>query len=98
MNHPLYPRFLSGLRWNTLESVVYHAIFIAHQSMLYHTLPIKEYGLIGTLFSGIYLIVACANLGFDAVIIGFFDQISQNKNNAFRLLIVPLLAQIVIYI
>lgn len=98
MNHTLYPRFLSGLRWNTLESVVYHAIFIAHQSMLYHILPIKEYGLIGTLFSGIYLVVACANLGLDVVIISFFDQISQSKKNAFHLFIFPLLAQIILYI
>lgn len=98
MNHTLYPRFLSGLRWNTLESVVYHAIFIAHQSMLYHILPIKEYGLIGTIFSGIYLVVACANLGLDVVIMSFFDQISRSKRNAFHLFILPLLAQIILYI
>ena len=68
-----------SLKWISLESFIYHFVFMVHQFLLLEICGYKKYGAIGVIFSMIYLIVTITNLGLESSLSPFFKEISQAK-------------------
>jgi len=75
----LYNRINNIIWWHTFESILYHGILLIHQSILFTMVPHNMYGLIGSLFSAIYLSVTIINAGFDATLSSLFTTYTKNK-------------------
>lgn len=75
----LYTKFIRGLRWNALESILYHCIFLGHQILLFKTIDRQLYGLSSTLIAALYAVVMIANLGLDQTFGPLFSKAKQNK-------------------
>ncbi|MCA9769958.1 hypothetical protein KC460_01150 [Candidatus Dependentiae bacterium] len=72
-------KFLHSVRWNTIETVVYHSVLLTHQVCLYRVAPAPIYGLAGTFFSLFYLALTVVNMGLDHAMSSFFSYAIQNK-------------------
>jgi len=79
--HILYQSFIRSIWWNTFESVIYNAILITHQWVLFRIIPRATYGLMGLLFSYIYLTAALTNIGFDYSIGSYWQDATKNKSS-----------------
>lgn len=86
------------LRLNTLESVVYHGILLCHQAALLYAVNYAFYGLIGTLFSIVYLSVSLVNFGLDATLGAFFKKICASKSLLRKTIAIQLIPQAIIFI
>lgn len=87
----LYRTFAQALHWNTLECVIYQGLFLAHQIAFFSHASAPLYGLVGILFSLVYLMVYFGNCGLDASLAPFFHQSSADKHS-FKAIVVPQLA------
>ena len=75
----LYSRVNNIIWWHTFESILYHGILLIHQSILFTMIPHNMYGLIGSLFSAIYLLVAIINAGLDDTLSSLFTPYAKSK-------------------
>lgn len=80
----LNKRLSTSMRWNVLESVLYHAMLLIHQIALLQMVSRATYGLIGATFSLIYFLITMCNLGFDLTFSSFFSQVSASKHSIKR--------------
>ncbi len=87
----LFEKFYRGLRWNTLEAVIYQGSLLGHQIALFKAISPSLYGVVGTLFSLTYLIIAVSNLGLDATLAPFFTTLLSSKYS-FRKILLPNIA------
>jgi len=93
----LYSTFSKSLRWSTIESLLYHAILLAHQLFLFNVTHYSIYGVIGIIFSSLYLLITITNFGLDLSISSLFLLFTKSKK-AFKTLLMPqVIAQMVIY-
>jgi len=76
----LYQQFFAGIRWNAIETIIFSLIFLTHQFFLFKTLGGALYGLVGTLFASLYLVVKVANFGLDKSLGTLFSDLSKDKN------------------
>jgi hypothetical protein len=83
-----YLQFIRSIRWNTLEAIAYQAIFVAHQMILFRAVDPTFFGMVGTIFSALYVIITLANMGFDASISPFFNELKLSKLS-FKKYIIP---------
>ncbi len=83
----LYAKFLHSVRWNSIESIYYNSLLIGFQFVLYRITQPEQYGVIGILFSLLYIGTKLAPLGFNETLAPFFAQATLNKTT-FRTLIV----------
>ena len=93
----LYSKFIRGIRWNALESVLYHIIFLSHQIILFKVIDRSLYGLASTILATLYAIVMIGNLGLDPTFGPFFSTAKRNKGY-FRLIVArQLVLQLIIF-
>ncbi len=78
MRH-LHQHFRRSIQWNTLESCVFHGIFLLHQLALFAITSGPMYGIIGSIFSFIYICASFINLGLDATITPLFIRLTHNR-------------------
>ena len=85
--------FVSGLRWNIAGSLVFEFAKIAHQCALLVVVGPRNYGLIGIIYSIMYLAVHLTDLEAGPSLLPFLTSIFANRQNARRVLswYVPLL-------
>lgn len=84
----LYDKFLYGLRWNAVESVLYYITFLLHQFFLYRCTSHELYGLISTIFALIYIGITISNMGLDISLGTFLTIVTKSKQH-FRSLLIP---------
>lgn len=77
----IYEKFYSALKWNTLEVVLYQLALVLHNIALAKVLGGSFFGVIGTIFSIIFLLIPILGFGFDKALIANFSTITTNKNN-----------------
>ena len=82
----LKQRFFSAVKWNVIESVLYHLVFIAHQGALYIKLGAEQYGKVGALFSFSFLCVTIFMGALDIALIGTIAEFCKSKSGFKRLL------------
>lgn len=88
----IHKHFRQSIAWNALESILYQALFLGHQVLLFKTIDPATYGLISTVFSITFLLATITNFGFDASISPFFTiaiQSKQNFKNFFFMQLIP---------
>jgi len=69
-----------SLRWITFEALSYQLILLGHQIALSRICSCTLYGLIGTIFSLVYLFVTITDIGLEASISPFFCTIVKGKD------------------
>ncbi|MGB8366740.1 MAG: hypothetical protein WCD44_00110 [Candidatus Babeliales bacterium] len=77
--------------WHMGESIVYHGFLLAHQLLLFATISASLYGLIGSLFSAIYLTVTISNAGLDITLSSLYPTYIRSKQSITKLLGIQLL-------
>ncbi len=85
-------QFKRSLRWTLSGSLIYETIKFAHCFLLLQLLPQAIYGVMGSLFSLIYLTTYIADLGATNSIPPFFHLFTQSKYDFKRFLLVFSLA------
>lgn len=90
-------KFVHGLRWNSLESILYYTLLAAHQILLRTITDNTLYGAIGTLFALVYLAIVFSNGGLDLSIVPFFSIYRSSKHLFKNYLLKQLIAQGLIY-
>ncbi len=71
--------FEKSFHYNFLWSLLYESLRIIHNLFLIKYLSQITYGLIGTIFATIYLVVKCIDMGTAYTIAPFFLMITQDK-------------------
>ncbi len=77
--HNIYKEFWHSIKWNGLESVLYHGLLLMHQLALYNITSHAIYGLIGITFSYIFLSRTIINVGLDASLGAFWNTITTSR-------------------
>jgi len=77
----LEAQFHKGFRWAVTGSMVYEACKTAHNILLTYYLTPKEYGLIASTLSFIYLVTKFADFGASTSILPFFHLFIKSKQN-----------------
>lgn len=75
----LYQKFSHGVWWNALEAIPYQLILAAHNMLLFGVIGAHAYGLVGTLFSLIFLAVGVTSFGFESSLSTFFADAQASK-------------------
>lgn len=82
----LNQRFVSAVKWNMAETVMYHTLFIAHQFSLYAVVGSEDYGKAGALFSFSFLLVALLQGALEVTLIPYIQSFSSSKDH-FKILL-----------
>ena len=80
-NETITKKFLSSFRWNIFGSCFYEISKISHQIFLLKVIESSSYGLIGSIFSIIYLAVYLGEFGFGHTLPPFLNIFIQSKQN-----------------
>jgi hypothetical protein len=67
------------LAYAGIEALVYQLLLVIHQTMLYATIDRHIYGVVGTVFSLVYLGATIINIGFDQALAAQFQTARQNR-------------------
>jgi len=81
------------MHWNAAASLWYQTLLTLHQLILFYYIPIATYGLIGTLFSFLYLAVFLLNFGLDKSLPSLLITYSESKTAWRKFLIRQVVAQ-----
>ena len=71
--------FISAFLWNTLNVFLYKIMLQTHQVCLFYVINKELFGISGTIFSAIYLLISLTNFGFDYSLFAFHKNYIQNK-------------------
>ena len=89
----LYTKFNSAVRWNTLEAFLYQIILYMHSMAVFVIVGVTFFGIVGTIFSLIFLLIPLLGLGFDKALIINFNTIIENKANLKKIFIKQFIMQ-----
>jgi len=92
----LYSKFIQSTFWNSLESIVYHVLLLSHHIALFHVLSYDQFGVIGTTFASIYLIITLADVGLHLSLPAVFKELSSHQVMARNVLFKQALASYII--
>ena len=77
----LSEKFFWSLKWNTIESSIYHLIFIVHQWYMFSLVDPTLYGIMGTFFACSYLGVTILMGALDVALMPWIVPYTENKKN-----------------
>lgn len=95
--HTLKGKFLKGFRWSFIGSIVFQTSYILHNALLLTFLGASFYGLLGSLFSIVYLVINITDFGFESSFTPFLHIISRNKKTFKKIFPIYVLPQIAIF-
>jgi hypothetical protein len=75
----LMTKFLQGVRWNFIESIIYQGIYLAHSILLFKVLDLTSYGTISTIFATLYIAVSIGNFGLEQTVAMFYKRLTTSK-------------------
>ena len=76
-----YRQFEYSIQWGLIESGVYHMLLFLHQVALFAFITPELYGIIGALFSLLYMSVVLSDLGLESTLPIFFPSGIASKNH-----------------
>ena len=88
-------QFLQAILWNTINIFLYKILLQTHQVCLFYVISKQLFGISGTIFSSIYLLISLTNFGFDYSLFSFYQQYSSSKKE-FQILIKQYLGRFII--
>lgn len=72
-------QFLQAIKWNTINVFLYKFLLQTHQACLFYVISKELFGISGTIFSSIYLLISLTNFGFDYSLFSFYQQYSSSQ-------------------
>lgn len=76
-----YQTFKTAFAWNSLNIFAYKILLQTHQTLLFYVVGKELFGLSGTLFSSLYLMISLTNFGFDYSLFAFFRIYTASQKN-----------------
>jgi len=95
MSNLVYKLFNRGVKWNAFEGIIYQSVLTIHQVILFTVSGYLLYGLIGVLYSILYLSILFFNFGFDKSLATFFASFTKNKKLFKRIFVSQFLVQFI---
>src|SRR5438105_1510836 len=92
----IYKQFTKSIAWDTFEAASYQLLLLCHQIALFSIIGRTEYGLIGALFSIIYLVVTITNFGLDVTLSPFFSYMTTSKQHFKRVMCLQFLPELML--
>lgn len=89
--------FSHTFRWNAIEAIAYQTILFCHQLLLFRATSLTLYGLIGTLFSLLYMSILIANAGLETSLGSFFTFYTSSKQICKKFMLRQLIAQSLVF-
>jgi len=89
-------KFLKGFRWSLFGSIMFESSHIAQNALLLYFFGSHLYGLLGSLFSIMYLVINLVDLGFESSFAPFLHLVTQNKKSFRQALPAYVLPQLVL--
>jgi hypothetical protein len=80
-------RYLHSFRWTLVGSIVYESIKTIHYALLFYLMDTSLYGIIGSLFAGIYLTAKIADFGNSYTISPFYRSMTASKSSLRQILL-----------
>lgn len=77
----MYKNFIAAITWNSINIFIYKAILLIHQIVLFYFISSDLYGVSGTIFAALYLLIGCTNFGFEYSLFTFFSHYVKSKQN-----------------
>ncbi|PKN03852.1 hypothetical protein CVU75_00040 [Candidatus Dependentiae bacterium HGW-Dependentiae-1] len=77
---PLNSRFFKSIRWNFFDACVYQLILTGHYAALFYFTSPVFFGMMGTIFSLVFLLATLANAGLDGTLSAFFIRIVCSRD------------------
>jgi O-antigen/teichoic acid export membrane protein len=74
-------RFVNGFTWNLWGSTVFESLKVIHNVLLIKVVDPTAYGIIGTIFAGLYLAVRLADVGTAYTIAPFYKTFSASQQH-----------------
>src|SRR3990167_9355996 len=75
----VWSKFYKAIKWNTAEALLYQASLSIHNLALFWVIGKEKFGLVGTVFSIIFLLIPILNLGFDKAMIANYSELTNSK-------------------
>lgn len=72
-------QFLHAIAWNTISVFLYKVLLQTHQACLFYVISKELFGISGTIFSSIYLLISLTNFGFDYSLFSFYARSCISK-------------------
>ncbi len=80
------PNFMQAVLWNAFNVFLYKIILQTHQFCLFYVISNELFGISGTLFSSVYLLIGLTNFGFDYSLFAFNQSFSSCQNNFLKMM------------
>lgn len=71
--------FFWAVKWNFIEAVLYQLIFVAHQTALFYCITPSLFGLVGSLFGIMYVVVTLLVAGSDGALTPYFSRFNKDR-------------------
>lgn len=88
--------FIHAALWNAFNVFLYKIILQTHQACLFYVVSKELFGISGTLFSTIYLLISLTNFGFDYSLFAFHQYFTSCQKNFAKMMHHFLLRSIVV--
>ncbi|MFA5999006.1 MAG: hypothetical protein WC747_03255, partial [Candidatus Babeliales bacterium] len=75
----MHSQFLQAIKWNTINVFLYKFLLQTHQACLFYVISKELFGISGTIFSSIYLLISLTNFGFDYSLFSFYQEYSSSQ-------------------
>ncbi len=75
----LHSSFFKSVRWNFFDACVYQVVLTGHYAALFYATTPAFFGMMGTLFSLVFLLATLANAGLDATLSAFYTRAVSSR-------------------
>ena len=91
----IYNLFNRAIKWNAFEAFTYQTILTIHQILLFSITDRLAYGLFGTLFSLLYLLILILNFGLDKSLVPFFMLFTKSRLHFKKIFVSQFIIQLI---
>lgn len=71
--------FFKSIRWNFLDACIYQTVLTGHYAALFFATTPAFFGMMGTLFSLVFLLATVANAGLDTTFSAFYTRVVSSR-------------------
>ena len=94
----LSEKFFWALKWNGIESIIYHMIFMLHQWYMFSCVDTELYGIMGTFFACSYFGVTFLLGALDTSLMPWISFFTQDKKSFLICIKKYITPQIIVYL
>lgn len=90
-------QYTYNIKWSIIEAIFFQSFLFMHQYILFKINDQATYGLIGSLFGILYLLVKAFDLGINKALVSFYNDYLKDRSSAYHFLYYQLQPSLVFY-